>query len=116
VGSVQFVVPLNTTTHEHAPAGITGWDKRYNAYRELQQVNNAANHPRFEGACIMLWHADGYIKEALEKILRRDPEVATANALLDVGHGERGKLPVHELESSPVIQTLVALRANKLVS
>jgi len=102
---------MNTTTHEHAPAGKIGWNKKYNAYRELQQVNNCANHPRFDGALIMLWSADGYIKEALERIVRRDPEVAIANALLDVGQGERGKLPVDDLLWSPVVQRLVALRA-----
>lgn len=107
---------MNTTAHEHAPAGKIGWCKKYNAYRELQQVNNCANHPRFDQACIMLWYADDYIREALDKILRGDPEVVIANALLDVGSGERGKLPVNDLSWSPVVRRLVAIRANKLVS
>lgn len=100
----------NMMGHERAPMQKAGWERNYNTYRWLQQANNCANHPRFTQLCLWLWSQDGYMKEALGKILRSDREVAIANALLDVGRGERGKLPVRELLWSPVIQTLLAIR------
>jgi len=100
---------IGMMSHERAPMQKTGWDKKYNTYRTLQQANNCANHPRFEELCVWLWGRDAYIKEALEKIVRSDPEVSAANALLDVGNGERGKLPVRELLWSPVVQRLLAI-------
>jgi len=99
---------MGMMVHERAPMQTDGWCRKYNAYRWLQQANNCADHPRFEGLCLWLWSKSGYIKEALEKILRNDPEVYLANRLLDVGSGERGKLPVSELQTSPVVRLLVA--------
>lgn len=105
--------------HEHAPSQKRGddrWLVKYNTYRNLQQANNAADHPRFEEMCIWQWSRDPYLKEALEKILRDDHEVYLAHRHLDVGLGERGKLPVRELAWSPVVQTLVRLKRQGRVS
>jgi len=118
VRPVQRAV-CNMMSHEHAPsqkAGPDGWMVKYNTYRNLQQVNNAANHPRFEGFCLWHWHRDEYLKIALKKILLRDEEVFKANRLLDVGLGERGKLPVLELAKSPVVAMLVSLARRRRVS
>jgi hypothetical protein len=107
---------MGMMVHERAPQQLDGWSRKYNAYRWLQQANNCLNHPRFEGLCLWLWSKSTYIKEALEKILRGDPEVYLANRLLDVGSGERGKLPVSELSTSPVVRLLVAKGLNKVPS
>jgi hypothetical protein len=110
----------NMLGHEHAPArkgqSGEGWMVKYNTYRFLQQVNNAAEHPRFAEMCVWLWSRDGYLKEALAKILADDREVYIANQLLDVGMGERGKLPVSELAKSPVVKTLCSLARKRRIS
>jgi len=102
---------MNMMSHERAPMQVAGWSRKYNTYRMLQQANNCADHPRFEGLCVLLWSLDGYLKEALDKIQRGDREVYIANQLLDVGGGERGKLPVRELVWSPVVRMLNRIRA-----
>jgi hypothetical protein len=114
---------MNMFNHEHAPAQKGKkddpdgkWMVKYNTYRNLQQCNNAADHPRFRSMCAWEFCRDEYIREAVAKIIRNDPEVSIANRLLDVGSGERGKLPVSELRWSAVVLELVALARKKRVS
>jgi len=106
----------NMMGHERAPAQKDEWLAKYNTYRYLQQANNAFDHPRFKELCVWLWTFDGYIREALGKIIRDDSEVYRANELLNVGSGERGKLPVADLRWSPVVSTLLAEARRRNVS
>jgi len=101
----------NMLGFERAPQEKEGWSRKYNTYRWLQQANNAADHPRFAEFCMWLWANDPYLKEAIDKIVAGDREVSLANSLLDVGSGERGKLPVSQLLWSPVVKTLRAFTA-----
>jgi hypothetical protein len=110
-------VICNMMGHERAPAQQNDWDAKFNCYRYLQQANNAHRHPRFRELCVWLWTYSGdYLRVALGKILQADPEVYLANDLLNVGDGERGKLPVAELATSPVVKTLVEYARSKRVS
>lgn len=120
-GMFVGVRPINRATcnmlnHERAPAQKKAWLSEYNTYRWLQQANNCFRHRRFREYCAWLWKNDDYLQTALGKILRHDTEVIIANDLLDVGQGERGKIPVSMLESSPVIRELYQLARSLRVS
>jgi len=83
------------------------WKGHYNTYRWLQQLEQCANHPRFEQLCLWLLENTGFtILDAVDAILRGDKEVEVANSILSVGDGDRGKLSVLGLKKSSVIRTL----------
>jgi hypothetical protein len=83
------------------------WKGHYNTYRWLQQLEQCANHPRFEQLCLWLLENTGFtILDAVDAILRGDKEVEVANSILAVGDGDRGKLSVVGLKQSKVMKCL----------
>lgn len=89
------------------------WDKSFDSFRWLQQLENASDHPCFNRACEWLLERDGSMEAAVTAILSNDRSLLDRVRAALCGKYEWGKVAVDGLGATRVFQTMIALLARK---
>jgi len=87
------------------------WDKRFDSFRWLQQLENASDHPAFNQACEWLLERDGCMGEVISSIILNDAGLLSRARAALCGKHEWGKVAVEGLAASRVFQCMAALLA-----
>jgi len=89
------------------------WDKQYDSFRWLQQLENASYHPGFEKACDWLLANDPCMCSALAAIYSNDRSLLDKARQALCGKHEWNKIAVDGLGASRVFQVMSAIAAKK---
>jgi len=85
------------------------WDKSFDSYRWLQQLENASTHPSFNLACKWLLEKDACMESAIVAILENRRSVLDAVRAALCGKYEWGKVAVDGLLTTKVFQQMLTI-------
>jgi len=90
------------------------WDKTFDSFRWLQQLENASDHPSFNRACQWLLEHDDQMDSVIGRILSRDSDLLMRARLALSGKHEWGKVGVDGISASRAFAVMLELSGRKV--